>query len=149
MKSIFDENAYQEILERISCLDPESKGLWGKMNIAQMLHHCQHPLAIALERKTLKKPNFLMKLLLKGFKASMYNDKPWKPSSPTPKEFRVNSKKDFTEEKSQLLSMIADFHEKKNRSSWNPHPAFGHFSHEQWGQMQYKHLDHHLRQFGV
>ena len=32
---------------------------------------------------------------------------------------------------------------------WNPHPIFGAFTHQQWGQLQYKHLDHHLRQFGV
>jgi len=149
MKSIFDAPAYAEVLERINNLNPNSQRQWGKMSLSQMLCHCKNPLAVGLGKQELKKPNSIMRLLFKGFKTSMYNDKPWKQNLPTPKEFRVETEKHFDEEKSKLLQLIADFHNEKNRKSWEPHPAFGDFTHEQWGQMQYKHLDHHLRQFGV
>ena len=39
--------------------------------------------------------------------------------------------------------------DEKDKKEWDPHPVFGSFTPEQWGQMQYKHLDHHLRQFNV
>ncbi|MBL0146112.1 MAG: DUF1569 domain-containing protein [Chitinophagaceae bacterium] len=29
------------------------------------------------------------------------------------------------------------------------HPFFGKFTGDQWGKFMYKHLDHHLQQFGV
>ncbi len=149
MKSLFDSETHSEILNRIDKLSESSTGQWGKMEVGQMLHHCQFPLNLALGRYTMKKPNLLMKILFKSFKKGMYDDKLWKPNLPTAKPFKVVDKKDFTPEKTKLVVAVSDFHLEKNRKSWEPHPGFGHFTHEQWGQMQYKHLDHHLRQFGV
>ena len=149
MKSIFDTESYKEVLDRIQMLKPETEALWGKMNVAQMLCHCQNPLLVALGRKDLKKPNPLMKLLFKSFKSAMYNDKPWKQGLGTPKEYKVVDQKEFFAEKSNLLGLIDDFYAERNKEHWDPHPAFGNFTHDQWGMLQYKHLDHHLRQFGV
>ena len=90
-----------------------------------------------------------MKLIFKSFKKSMYDDKLWKQGLPTPRSFRVEDNRDFNYEKDQLLRLVDDFHALKVKEDWSDHPAFGSFSKEQWGKMQYKHLDHHLRQFGV
>ena len=114
-----------------------------------MLNHCQNPLLVALGRKKLTKPNILTKLLYRSFKSAMYNDKLWKKNLGTPKEYKVVSEKDFHIEKEKLLGLIDDFYAERNKEKWDPHPAFGQFSHDQWGMLQYKHLDHHLRQFGV
>lgn len=150
MKSLFDKETHAEILSRISGLTSASKGQWGKMEVGQMLHHCQFPLKIAMKRYNVtKKPNPLLKLLFKSFKNNMYNDKPWRPNLPTAKGLRVTTAKDFAEEREKLIALVNDFHNERTRKSWDPHPMFGHFTHEQWGQMQFKHLDHHLRQFGV
>ena len=130
-------------------LDAGSKPLWGKMNVAQMLHHCQFPFLVALGRKPLPKLNFLTKLLYKSFKSAMYNDKLWRKNLGTPKEYKVVDQKEFNSEKESLITVIDDFFAEREREVWDPHPSFGHFTHEQWGQMQYKHLDHHLRQFDV
>ncbi|MEC8832876.1 MAG: DUF1569 domain-containing protein, partial [Bacteroidota bacterium] len=85
----------------------------------------------------------------KFFKKSLYNDKPWKQGLPTAKGFKVVDDKDIAEEREVLIELINDFHSKKDQKEWDPHPVFGSFTPEQWGQMQYKHLDHHLRQFGI
>jgi len=45
--------------------------------------------------------------------------------------------------------MVDEFAKLDSRETWYPHPSFGEFTKEQWGQLEYKHLDHHLRQFGV
>jgi hypothetical protein len=83
------------------------------------------------------------------FKKSMYSDKLWKKNMPTPKRFRMVESYDFSNEKQKLSDLIDAFHARKNDDHWQPHPMFGDFTKEQWGQMQYKHLDHHFRQFGV
>jgi hypothetical protein len=33
--------------------------------------------------------------------------------------------------------------------AWPEHPAFGHLTHRAGGVVEYRHADHHLRQFGV
>ncbi|MGX1929856.1 DUF1569 domain-containing protein [Flagellimonas sp. 2504JD4-2] len=149
MKSLFDTESHSEILNRINNLNGSSKGLWGKMEVGQMLFHCQFPLNLALGRYEMKKPNPIMKLIFKSFKKGLYDDTVWKPNLPTAKPFKVVDNKDFEHEKAKLVVAVNDFHQEKNKDEWDPHPAFGHFTHEQWGKMQYKHLDHHLRQFGV
>ncbi|MCR9227233.1 MAG: DUF1569 domain-containing protein [Flavobacteriaceae bacterium] len=150
MKSLFNTEAYEEVITRIHQLSESSERQWGKMEVAQMLHHCQFPLKISLKRhKTGGNPNFLLKIMGKFFKKSLYNDKPWSHGLPTAKGLKVTEEKSFTEEKDALLDLVSDFHQKKDKKKWDPHPVFGSFTPEQWGQMQYKHLDHHLRQFGV
>ena len=149
MKSIFDPKTYEEVLGRIGQLNQKSRPLWGKMDVAQMMCHCQYPLEVAMEKKEIKKPGPVMRLLYKSFKSAMYNDKAWRKNLNTPKEYKVVSDKDYSREKEKLTDLILEFHQLREREHWDPHPAFGHFTHEQWGKLQFKHLDHHLRQFGV
>ncbi|MCL6264912.1 DUF1569 domain-containing protein [Flagellimonas myxillae] len=149
MKSLFDSQTVTEVIERIGQLNTSSQGQWGKMKVGQMLHHCQFPLRLAMGKYKMKKPNFFMKLLFKSFKKGMYDDKLWKHNLPTAKGFEVVDEKDFGPEKENLIALVNEFHLEKDKQTWDPHPAFGHFTPNQWGQMQYKHLDHHLRQFGV
>ncbi|WP_224483801.1 DUF1569 domain-containing protein [Robertkochia aurantiaca] len=149
MKSLFNNTHYQEILDRIEKLSPDTEAKWGKMSVSQMLHHCQAPLKIALEKQEVEPPGWIQKTVAKLFKSKLYNDSPWQKSLPTLPEFKVREEKDFEHEKFLLLQNITDFHHRKDKEEWPPHPVFGHFNKEQWGKMQYKHLDHHLTQFGV
>lgn len=149
MKSLFSDEAVTEINSRIEQLQTTQKPVWGKMNTSQMLAHCKFPLEVALGELQLEKPNVFKRLLFSMFKSSLYDDKPWKQNLPTAPEFVVSSAKDFNKEKAELLSEIEKFHTKKTEEFWPPHPMFGKFTNEQWGKMQYKHLDHHLKQFGV
>ncbi|GAA3565165.1 DUF1569 domain-containing protein [Snuella lapsa] len=149
MKSLYETQVHQDILSRIEALTENSQPLWGKMNVAQMLAHCLGPLNVTLGKQNLKKPNFIMKILFSFYKASLYNDKPWKHNLPTSREYRIVDKRNFLEEKNKLIELINAFYAKKDDPNWPSHPICGDFTHEQRGQMQYKHLDHHLRQFGV
>lgn len=150
MKSLFETEAYQEIQNRIESLDENKKALWGKMNVGQMTKHCQMPFkVIDGEIMPTFKIGFLKKMIFSMMKSIMYNDKLWKEGVPTSKEFIIDYDVNLTEEKANLLKAVSTFHERKNQEHWEPHPVFGSFKKEQWGKMQYKHLDHHLRQFGV
>jgi hypothetical protein len=149
MKSLFQPEAYSEVKQRIENIDANTTPKWGKMNAGQMMAHCQKPLEVPLKKSPLKRPGFFTRLLFKSFKKAMYNDTPWKQGLPTAKGFAVTDERDFEKEKATLVGLIDEFHEKGENHNWMNHPAFGKFSAEQWGKMQYKHLDHHLRQFGV
>ena len=146
MKSLFENEAYSEIKERLNKLSSQSGRKWGKMDVAQMLHHCQQPLNVSLGKGNVKKQFFPLAFL---FKAMLYNDKPWKQNLPTARSFKISGSKDFDTEKYELAKLIDQFHEMKDETQWEPHPVFGKFPPQQWGQMQYKHLDHHLKQFGL
>ncbi len=147
MQSILKDDSHNEILKRIQNLDEGTSPLWGKMTIGQMAHHCQAPLNIMMQKKDYKlKPNWIVKTF---FKKSLYNDKPWRKNLPTAPPLKVLDDKDFKKEKEQLLELVMELHEHKNKTEWQAHPIFGEFTAQQWGQMQYKHLDHHLKQFGV
>lgn len=148
MNSLFVTENYNEILNRIKAVDENSMPLWGKMDVAQMLAHCAGPLQVSLGKLTLKKPNLVFKLMLSIFKSSLYNDKPWKHGLATAKEYKVLEPKQCNAEKAALLGLVDEFHSKREQRKWPSHPYFGDFTTEQWGKMQYKHLDHHLRQFG-
>jgi len=150
MQTLFDQKAHEDILRRVDNLSANSKPNWGKMDVAQMVKHCQMPLLVANDKMEFtEKPGLLKKMLFKLYKPVMYNDKPWPQNVTTPKDFKIIDSHNFDTERDQLKTIINEFHGKAMNMHWPDHPFFGKFSTDQWGKMQYKHLDHHLRQFGV
>ncbi len=150
MKSLFETETQQLILKRIENLNEQTQANWGKMDVAQMLTHCQKPLEVAngtLQLNT--KIGFAKKLMFKLFKSTMYNDKPWQKNLGTVREFRITDPQEFKTQKDKLIQVINEFSQLKEKTNWPTHPLFGDFTTEQWGKMQYKHLDHHLTQFGA
>ncbi|MEM6720481.1 MAG: DUF1569 domain-containing protein [Bacteroidota bacterium] len=151
MKSLFDTNAHEEVLNRIESLTTESEPSWGQMSVGQMCTHCQKPLELSMGKITLnaKKPGFMKRLVFKIYKPLMYNDKPWTQNLPTVRDFLIRDERDLDTEKAKLIALVTEFHNQKDAAEWPVHPMFGKFTHEQWGKMQYKHLHHHLSQFDV
>ncbi len=149
MPSLFEPNVSEEIISRIEKLTPYSKAIWGKMNVAQMLHHSNIALGTATGDVQLKPP-FFLKLMQPIIKKMMMSKKPYKPSLPTAKEFIITTEKEFEEEKKLLLNRLQSFIEKGEKEcDGRIHPAFGKLSSYEWGYSQWKHFDHHLKQFGV
>ncbi len=79
----------------------------------------------------------------------MYSDKPWKKNLPTMKQFKETTPRDFEIERKKLNELLDELESQRERNNWKAHPTFGEMTKEQWGKMQYKHLDHHLRQFNA
>lgn len=149
MKNLFDQSTREEILHRLHMLQPETKGQWGKMNVGQMLAHCQEAFKVPLSPTPLPRM-FIGRLLGWMMKSKLYNDSPWKKNLPTAPNFIIRDERDFSREMKQLTEMINRFFDAGPQGiSPYPHPFFGRFTPEQWGQSMYKHMDHHLTQFGV
>jgi hypothetical protein len=150
MKNIFDPKDTAEVIDRIQRLSPDTKPLWGKMAVGQMLAHCNVSYEMVYETKH-PKPNSFKKFLLKQFvKNAVVGPKPYKRNSTTAPEFRVKENKDFGAEKQRLIDylnrtqQLGEAHFEGNESH-----SFGPLTKEEWNTMFYKHLDHHLSQFGV
>ncbi|SDG89322.1 DUF1569 domain-containing protein [Psychroflexus sediminis] len=150
MKSIFDKEAYQELSSRLEELTPGHQAKWGKMNVNQMLSHCQKVIQVALGEKDLKRPNFFVRFLLQFMNPMLYNDKAWIKGLPTAKEFVISDTEGFETEKAQLKALMKRMHYSKEYfKPSKEHPVFGKMKVWMWGQSGYKHLDHHFQQFGV
>lgn len=149
MESLFIPETNQKIIFRIEKLHPVSKPLWGRMNVSQMLAHCQAPLLVALNEKKLKRT--LMGILFGNLaKRKLMRDKAFPQNLPTEKSFIIGDERDFQKEKSKLIDLIRRFLKTgESGISKEPHPFFGRMTGEEWGVLNYKHLDHHLNQFGV
>ena len=149
MKSLFVAGDRDSILARLRTLGPESVRQWGKMNVAQMLAHC----AIALEAGTGDRPTkqkLIGKILMPFFKRSLLGDKPFQKNSPTDPTFVVTDERDLNAERDRVVQLIDRFVARgKSAAATQTHAFFGKLTGEQWGELMYKHLDHHLRQFGV
>lgn len=147
IKNLFDTAEKQEIINRLNKLSPQSQRQWGKMDVAQMLAHLQVPIGVAMGTHTVK-GNLLMKLILPLFKKKLYDEKPWKQGLPTDKTFIMTGKtKDFELERNKLLDMVSRFTEANMVNE--KHPIFGRLTKEQWSKATWKHIDHHLKQFGA
>jgi Protein of unknown function (DUF1569) len=146
VKNLFDPAVKQDIIDRFTKLTPESKPLWGKMTAAQMLAHLQMPIGVADGTHQLKR-TLMGRLIGPMFKSILINDKPFKHDLPTDKSFLMTETKDFEKEKQKLLAMIRNFSEASIVNE--THTFFGKLTKEQWSKGTWKHLDHHLRQFGV
>jgi hypothetical protein len=148
MKSIFNPIDNAGFIDRINKLSPASQALWGKMNVGQMLAHCQVPIKVALGDLQLKRG--LMGVLFgKIAKKKLLEEKPFKPNLPTFRDAIIKGDQDFDKEKQGLIDLVKKFTDGPDVITKVPHPFFGPMTVDEWNTLQVKHLDHHLRQFGV
>lgn len=149
MKSLFEKEAYEEIMARLQALQPDSPRRWGKMTASKMMAHLGRGLQVALAEKPMKRM-FIGYILGPLMKHQLYNDTPWKQSLPTSPDFIIRDEGDFETEKQKLVNKIRRLHEAGPQGAGQfPHPFFGKLTAEQWGKSMYKHVDHHLRQFNA
>ena len=149
--SLFDEQNRGELVKRINNLTPESRALWGKMNVNQMLCHCADGLRMATgEREVKDKSNFVFRTILKPLVLHVL---PIPKGAPTAKE--INPLQDgtqpteFENDRQMLIACIENICSLPENHAWARHAAFGKMSRRQWGLLARKHIDHHLKQFGV
>lgn len=149
MKNLFQTETFEEIKKRIEQLQPNSQRLWGKMEVAQMLAHCSATMEVAVGEKHPPRM-FIGRIVAPFIKFVFSNDQPLRKNTPTDKSFLVIDQRNFQKEKSKLIELISKFHSGGHEKvTSHPHVFFGKLTPTEWSTGMYKHLDHHLRQFGV
>ena len=147
MSTLYNDLDVSNLICRLETLTPDSQRKWGKMNVSQMLAHCNVAMDTVIGTHTMPRV-FIGKLIGGFFKKKVLTDKTWGKSSPTDKTYIIKGDRNFEEEKEKLKSLLIQFCENgPSKCTTHPHPFFGHFTAEEWGVFQWKHLDHHFRQF--
>ena len=151
LANFFDKSVNDAIIARINALTPESKALRGKMSVAQMLAHCCVSFEYGFEPEKHTRPNRLMRQIITLFAKDMVvSDTPFPKNGRTSPDMIITDERDFANEQARLISFVsrvqtqgADFYD-----GLESH-AFGKLTRQEWSNLFYKHLDHHLKQFGV
>lgn len=154
IKNIFDRTVCDELIARIDRLTIATQPKWGKMDAAQMLAHCSKPydtLYDAAYRKQYPPHTGVMRFMLNLLvKPLVVGPKPYKPNTRTAPSYVVADEREFTTERTKLIGYLNRVQalgkeEFEGKSSY----SFGPLSANEWSVLFYKHLDHHLLQFGV
>jgi oxepin-CoA hydrolase/3-oxo-5,6-dehydrosuberyl-CoA semialdehyde dehydrogenase len=139
-KSNFLKN---EFIPTLKNLQADTVGKWGKMNAQQMVEHVAGFFKVSTPVEHLPK----YKEFLLSDKEFRENTKaPVLPDDPLPLHF-TNLKEAIAD----LCKEVNSFYEKfeKDKGLKTQHPVFGDLNFEEWVLLHYKHVVHHLKQFGL
>jgi len=146
MPMLHDESYRSQIVSRIGRLRRDTARRWGKMSADQMLWHVNGGLSITLGQmhvppQKLPVPRAIMRLVALNL--------PWPKGWPTMPMFVASGSYDFDAERVRCLQLIDQLAAKRLDEDWPTHPLLGKLSGREASKLQAKHLDHHLKQFGV
>ena len=149
MQTLFDPAVYADVVRRVDSIQPDARRVWGTMSVAQMLEHVARALEMATGKKPLKQ-KVLGKLIGWMFRKGFVGPDPFPRGSPTAPEFVVQDEPGFAPTKERVRALLAEFHARGEKAcDGYVHGFFGSMTGAEWGITQFKHLDHHLRQFGA
>ncbi|MGH9398539.1 MAG: DUF1569 domain-containing protein [Terriglobia bacterium] len=147
MKNLFEPSCAKDIKDRIERLRADSERQWGVMTPAQMLAHCSAWMEMAAGLNNPPR-SFIGRIVGKMAKRSIL-EKPIRHNMPTDKTLLIQGEKDFVVEQRHLLDWVERFSAGGPQGcTTHPHSFFGYMTPLEWATMGYKHLDHHLKQFG-
>jgi hypothetical protein len=150
MKNLFEPVTAGELKGRIAQLRHDSERQWGVMNPAQAMAHCSGGMETAVGDRLA--PRMLLGRLIGKFvkPRALGNDKPLRRNSPTTRDLIVRDERILAVEQKRLCDLIDRFFVAGRQGcTTHPHSFFGHLTPEEWAELMYKHMDHHLRQFDV
>jgi hypothetical protein len=150
MKNLLDTTAVEEVKSRLEHVRPDSMRQWGRMNAAQAVAHLANSMEMAVG--DLRPPRvFIGRIVGPLFRrVALGNERPMERNAPTAPALRITDERNIDAERERLVLLIDRFHAGgAAKCSTHPHPFFGALTPELWAELMYKHLDHHLRQFGA
>jgi hypothetical protein len=147
-KTIFDATSRQQLLDRIARLRPDSARRWGRMTPNEMMCHLEDSMRVATGESPARQRNsFLANPVMRSLIIYYI---PWpKGRAKTVPEMLATRPSEFEADRQRLSEWLRKTGERGAHAVWQPHPAFGNISGRDYGVLIYRHVDHHLRQFGV
>lgn len=146
MKSLWQTDSRQELAQRLGRVGADHPARWGKMDAPQMVAHCADAVRMALG--TLTVPSQWLPVRYAPLKQILIYLLPFPKSAPTAPRLVERRAGDWSAEVAGLINLMEELAARRPDRLAPEHPAFGKMSHNAWGALGYKHLDHHLRQFG-
>lgn len=149
IKTILSSQAVNELLVRTEKLDPDIKAKWGTMTVTEMLVHCNMAHGGILKSTKSDKAATLKQLISKFIFFKIKKEFPKLAKGPKRFQTAGNAPDASFEEEKSKFALILSKYPKLDYALEGSHPVFGPLTHQQWGIFVWKHVDHHLRQFGV
>ena len=148
MRTMWDAARADDIRERVARLTPACTRQWGRMSPQQMVCHLSESLKMALgDLQVAPKP---MPIRYPPLKQVIVYLAPFPKNAPTAPELTIGATpRPWANDVTSLQTLIDRFTARLPEAKWPDHPAFGRLSRRAWGALAYRHMDHHLRQFGV
>ena len=148
-KDFYDDDTYGALLDRIARLTPDAVPGWGKMSTSQMCAHCAEVAEVAHGKALLGTP-WYVRLMGGLIKKMVLSSKPYPRGARTHPQYEIGAGVDFEEQKTRLLKVLDAIHSAgRGHAGESRHPIFGAMTADEHGWATYKHLEHHLTQFGV
>ena len=152
MKTLLDPAVTAQTLDRLSRLQLNARGMWGRMNAHQMVCHLRDSFRIGLgEREVSPASSELQRTLVKAI--ALRAPLRWPKGVPTrpeaDQEIGGTPPVDFANDMRDLVEIIRRFADPNRERQFGVHPTFGAMSDWEWMRWGYLHTDHHLRQFGI
>jgi hypothetical protein len=150
MKNLYEAATVKEIKERAARLLQASERQWGTMNAPQALAHCSAGLEWAVG-DVVPPRMFIGRIIGKMVKPMVLRDEePMRRNSPTAKSLVVADERDLKREQERFYGLLDRFAAAGPAGcTAHAHSFFGRMTPQEWARLMYKHVDHHLRQFGV
>ena len=144
----------EEYIPIVKKIQPATTGKWGKMNGQQMVEHVAAFFYVSSGK--IKFDLVTPEEHLPKFKEFLLSDKQFRENTRAPltvigEETLPLRYATMEEAVENLSGSVADFEAyfKKDPCTKTMHPVFGELNFEEWILLHYKHVTHHLRQFGL
>lgn len=150
MHSLWVERDYQALLARLGRLTAQHQARWGQMNAPQMVAHLIAWKRMALGDLPCKPKN--VPLRYPPIKQLVVYWLPWPKGVPTARELVAREPASWASwdaDVAELRALLERLARRDRAAPLPQHPAFGTLSRRAWGVLTYRHIDHHLRQFGL
>jgi hypothetical protein len=148
MRNLFEAEARTEVLTRLQKVNGQSQRQWGEMSVDQMLWHMNSAMSFAMGEYPISyKANWFVKTFFKGY---VLGNSPFpKGGAKTITEFKATGKYDIETEKKKLKDYVEQYSKLGDKKDWPQSPLLGKLSGADWARLNYKHIDHHFKQFGA
>jgi hypothetical protein len=147
MKTLLHRDALDEIERRLTRLAADATARWGRMSAPQMVCHLADSMKMALGDLAVARKN--LPIRYPPLKQFIIYLAPFPKGAPTAPELLARAPRDWSADVAELRTLVGRFAARGEDATWPEHPAFGRLSRRAWGVLAYRHLDHHLKQFGA
>lgn len=149
-ENLNDTATLEATVGRIMSLEPGLRPRWGTMTVSGMMDHCASVLAVSNGAPmTVPFSRRLILFLARPFlRRVLLGDRPYRRNLPTAPDYVPPPDADFDASRARLLETLEVFRTSDQSADFR-HPIFGRFTGRERGRLSWKHLDHHLTQFGV
>jgi len=147
MHTLWNDRDRQQLLDRLARLTPDRPARWGRMNAPQMVTHLSEAMRMALGELPCRPKNVPWRHA--PIKQLVVYWLPWPKGVPTARELLGRTPLEWPVERAAVRRHVESFQNLDPKLMWPEHPAFGKLTPKAWCVLGYRHMDHHLRQFGI